>query len=61
MFAFIVIIMKKYAINYGRSFPDHRVPVDFHFNRELMKNYSSYFRVQNISLSLSRMDSTLSP
>jgi hypothetical protein len=37
--------MKKIAINYSRSFPDHRVPVDYTFNRELMKGPSTYFRV----------------
>lgn len=44
--------MKKYAINYNRVFPDHRVPVDYHFNRELMKGPSTYFRVDKILVSL---------
>ena len=37
--------MKKYAINYSRSFPDHRVAPDFRFNKELMSGPSAYFRV----------------
>ena len=38
--------MKRYAINYNRAFPDHRVPVDYHFNKQLMQGPSTYFRVQ---------------
>lgn len=49
--------MKKYAINYNRTFPDHRVPIDYTFNKELMKGPSAYFRVHSNPFSSSKMAS----
>lgn len=37
--------MKKYAINYSRKFPDHRVPFDYKFNKQLLKSPESYLKV----------------
>ena len=40
-----IIVMKKLSINYGRTFPDHRVPIDYNFNNRLLKSPASYLRV----------------
>ncbi len=39
--------MKKLSINYNRVFPDHRVPFDTTFNKQLMQGPSTYFKVQS--------------
>lgn len=50
--------MKKFAINYSRTFPDHRVAPDFRFNREIMSGPATYFRVQTPWFSFWSKDST---
>ena len=46
--------MKKLGINYSRVFPDHRVPIDYHFNKELMQGPYTYFRVHFLAPSCSK-------
>lgn len=41
-----IIAMKKYAINYNRSFPDHRTTYDFELYQRLKANPVTYFRVR---------------
>jgi len=49
--------MKKLAINYNRSFPDHRVSFDHQFNKQLMQGPSTYFKVSSTWNSYLKMDS----
>lgn len=39
--------MSKYQINYNRSMPDHRVPFDYHFVKNI-KGPLDYLKVHNI-------------
>ena len=37
--------MRKYAINYSRSFPDHRTTHDFKVYEAIRRDYATSFRV----------------
>jgi hypothetical protein len=38
--------MRKFAVNYGRSFPDHRVGMDHVLEKEIGGSLIKYFRVR---------------